>query len=132
MWVAWVGEPVPAQGAHRLGSHRSAGRGQEGRARHDPGAPRLGPQRGGARSPYGHVSHAGNKRLKRAMFPSAFASIRTDQVSRAYYEHKRAQGKRHNQALLALAHRRVLTLHATLTDSTLYNPQPAPKLATAA
>ena len=58
-----------------------------------------------------HVSHAGNKRLKRAMFLSAFASLRSDSVSRAYYERKVAQGKRHNQAVIALAHRRVLTLH---------------------
>ena len=57
-----------------------------------------------------HVSHGGNKRLKRAMFLSAFASLRSDPVSRAYYQRKRDQGKRHNQAVLALAHRR-LTHH---------------------
>ena len=56
-----------------------------------------------------HVSHGGNKRLKRAMFLSAFASLRSDPVSRAYYQRKRDQGKRHNQAVLALAHRRILT-----------------------
>ena len=39
------------------------------------------------------VSHGGNKRLKRAMFPSAFASLRSDPVSRAYYQRKRDQGK---------------------------------------
>ena len=41
------------------------------------------------------VSHGGNKRLKRAMFPSAFASasLRSDPVSRAYYQSKRNQGK---------------------------------------
>ena len=43
------------------------------------------------------------------MFPSAFASLRSDPVSRAYYQRKRDQGKRHNQAVLALAHRRILT-----------------------
>jgi len=41
-----------------------------------------------------YVSHAGNKRLKRAMFLSAFASLHSDPASRAYYERKRAQGKR--------------------------------------
>ena len=41
-----------------------------------------------------HVSHGGNKRLKRAMFGSAFASLRCDPVSRAYYQRKRDQGKR--------------------------------------
>ena len=40
-----------------------------------------------------HVSHGGNKRLKRAMFTSAFASLRSDPVSRAYYQRKRDQGK---------------------------------------
>ena len=39
------------------------------------------------------VSHGGNKRLKRAMFPSAFASLRSDPVPRAYYQRKRDQGK---------------------------------------
>ena len=78
------------------------------------------------------VSHGGNKRLKRAMFPSAFASLRSDPVSRAYYQRKRHQGKRHNQAVLALAHRRILTLHAMIRDGALYDPQPTTKLPTAA
>lgn len=50
----------------------------------------------------------------------------------AYYDRKREQGKRHNQALLALAHRRILTLHAMIRTGTLYDPQPTPKLAQAA
>ena len=79
-----------------------------------------------------HVSHGGNKRLKRAMFLSAFASLRSDPVSRAYYQRKRNQGKRHNQAVLALAHRRILTLHAMIRNGALYDPQPATKLPTAA
>ena len=40
-----------------------------------------------------HVSHGGNKRLKRAMFPSAFASLRPDPVNQAYYQRKRDQDK---------------------------------------
>ena len=79
-----------------------------------------------------HVSHGGNKRLKRAMFLSAFASLRSDPVSRAYYQRKRDQGKHHNQAVLALAHRRILTLHAMIRDGALYDPQPATKLPAAA
>ena len=79
-----------------------------------------------------HVSHGGNKRLKRAMFPSAFASLRSDPVSQAYYQRKRQQGKRHNQAVLALAHRRILTLHAMIRNHTLYTPQPTTKLPTTA
>ena len=79
-----------------------------------------------------HVSHAGNKRLKRAIFPSAFASLRSDPVSRAYYQRKRDQGKRHNQAVLTQAHRRILTLHAMIRNGALYDPQPATKLPAAA
>mgnify|MGYP002724471878 CR=1 FL=1 len=72
------------------------------------------------------VSHSGNKRLKRALFLSAFAVIRTDPVSRAYYDRKRDQGKRHNQALIALAHRRLGVLYAMIRDGSLYDqPQPA-------
>jgi len=73
------------------------------------------------------VSHSGNKRLKRALFLSAFASIRTDPISRDYYDRKRGQGKRHNQAVIALAHRRSNVLFAMMRDGTLYDPpQPHP------
>ncbi|MGP5588486.1 IS110 family transposase [Glutamicibacter ardleyensis] len=67
------------------------------------------------------VSHSGNKRLKRALFHTAFASIRFDPTSRAYYDRKRAQGKRHNQALIALAHRRLTVLFAMIRDGSLYD-----------
>lgn len=50
------------------------------------------------------VSHSDNKRLKRVLFLSAFASIRFDPISREYYDLKRAQGKCRNQALITLAH----------------------------
>lgn len=58
---------------------------------------------GGASSKAERVSRSGNKRLKRALFLSAFASIRFDPVGRAYYDQKRAQGERHHQALIVLA-----------------------------
>lgn len=74
------------------------------------------------------VSHSGNKRLKRALFLSAFATIRTDPISRAYYDRKRAEGKRHNQAIIALAHRRLTVMFAMLRDGCLYDP-PIPKAA---
>ena len=66
------------------------------------------------------------------MFPSTFASLCSVPVSRAYYQRKRQQGKRHNQVVLALAHRRILTLHAMIRNGALYDPQPATKLPTAA
>ncbi|MHA7298665.1 IS110 family transposase, partial [Pseudarthrobacter sp. MDT3-1] len=55
---------------------------------------------------------------------SSFAALK-DPLSRAYYDRKRAEGKRHNQALIALARRRCDVLFAMLRDGTLYDaPSP--------
>jgi transposase len=58
-------------------------------------------------------SQRGNHALKSAPFLSAFASL-GDPASRAYYDRKRAGGKRHNAAIICLARRRVdvLSRHA--------------------
>ncbi|MGH3612224.1 MAG: IS110 family transposase [Pseudonocardia sp.] len=69
-------------------------------------------------------SQRGNHALKSALFLSAFASL-TDPTSRAYYDRKRAQGKRHNAALICLARRRVDVIYAMLRDRKPYH-QPAP------
>lgn len=66
-----------------------------------------------------HPSRAGNKQLKRAFFLAAFASL-ADPISRAYYDRKRATGKKHNAALICLARRQVDVLHAMLRHGTLY------------
>ena len=66
-----------------------------------------------------HPSRKGNKVLKRALFLSAFAALK-DPVSRDYYDRKRGEGKRHNQALIALARRRCDVLYAMLRDGTFY------------
>lgn len=71
-----------------------------------------------------HPSRAGNKNLKRALFLSAFAALH-DPTSRAYYDRKRAQGKKHNAALICLARRRCDVLYAMLRDATLYQTRPA-------
>jgi transposase len=71
-----------------------------------------------------HPPRGGNKQLKRAFFLSAFAALR-DPASRAYYDRKRAQGKRHNAALICLARRRVDVLFAMLRDGALYESRPA-------
>ena len=68
-----------------------------------------------------HPSRAGNKHLKRAFFLSAFAAL-SDPTSRAYYDRKRAQGKKHNAALICLARRRCDVLHAMLRNGTTYQP----------
>jgi len=55
----------------------------------------------------------GSKGLKRVFYQSAFASLRCAD-SRAFYARKRQEGKRHHQALIALARRRVNVLWAML------------------
>jgi transposase len=62
----------------------------------------------------------GNKVLKRVFYQSAFASLRSAPASRAFYERKRAEGKRHTQALIALARRRVNVVWAMLRDGTTF------------
>ena len=62
-------------------------------------------------------SRCGNKKLKRAVFLSAFAALHHP-PTRAYYDRKRAEGKRHNQAIIALARRRCDVLFAMLRDGT--------------
>ncbi|MGH3621309.1 MAG: IS110 family transposase [Sciscionella sp.] len=64
-------------------------------------------------------SQRGNHALKSALFLSAFASL-ADPTSRAYYDRKRAQGKRHNAALICLARRRVDVIFAMLRDRKPY------------
>jgi transposase len=67
----------------------------------------------------------GNKTLKRVFYQSAFASLRSAPQSRAFYDRKRAEGKRHTQALIALARRRVNVLWAMLRDGTAFEPRSA-------
>lgn len=75
-----------------------------------------------------HPNRAGNKQLKRAFFLAAFAALR-DPASRAYYDRKRAQGKKHNAALVCLARRRIDVLHAMLKHGTLYEDRSTPTAA---
>ena len=63
-----------------------------------------------------------NRRLLRTCYLSALVSIRADPASRTYYDRKRAEGKRHTQAVLALARRRLNVLWAMLRDHTTYQP----------
>lgn len=62
----------------------------------------------------------GNKVLKRVFYQSAFASLRGSPHSRAFYDRKRREGKKHTQALIALARRRVNVLWAMLRDETTF------------
>ena len=57
----------------------------------------------------------GNKGLKRVFYQSAFCSLGHPD-SRAFYDRKRREGKRHHQAVLALARRRINVLWAMLNS----------------
>jgi transposase len=65
-----------------------------------------------------------NRQLQRVFYTSAMISIQHSPASKAYYDRKRAQGKRHTQAVLALARRRVNVLWAMLRDHRPYQEQP--------
>jgi transposase len=67
----------------------------------------------------------GNKTLKRIFYQSAFASLRSAPESRAFYDRKRAEGKGHTQALVALARRRVNVVWAMLRDGTEFEERSA-------
>jgi transposase len=67
----------------------------------------------------------GNKVLKRVFYQSAFASLRGSPHSRAFYDRKRREGKKHTQALIALARRRVNVVWAMLRDETTFQVPPA-------
>ncbi len=64
-------------------------------------------------------SRRGNHRLKNAMFLAAFASLSSPD-SRAFYDRKRAEGKKHNAAIICLARRRCNVIIAMLTNDQHY------------
>ena len=61
--------------------------------------------------------NGGNKGLKRVFYQSAFCSLNHDD-SRTFYDRKRREGKRHHQAVIALARRRVNVLWAVVHSRT--------------
>lgn len=67
-------------------------------------------------------ARSGNKRLKNALFYSAWVASNHDPISKAYYDRKRAEGKRHNAAVICLARRRCNVIFAMLRDGTYYQP----------
>ncbi len=68
-------------------------------------------------------SRRGNHRLKNAMFIAAFASLRSPD-SKAFYERKRAEGKKHNAAIVCLARRRCDVILAMLRTGQHYHSTP--------
>jgi transposase len=58
--------------------------------------------------------------LLRVFYLSAMISVRTCPASRTYYDRKRAAGKTHTRALLALSRRRINVLWAMIRDRQCY------------
>jgi transposase len=62
--------------------------------------------------------------LNRVFYYSAMISIATCEEPRRFYDRKRAEGKKHTQAVLALARRRVNVLWALIRDKRTYQAAP--------
>jgi transposase len=67
-------------------------------------------------------ANGGAKKLKEVFYRSAFSALSADAASKTFYARKRAEGKGHQQALIALARRRVTVLHAMLRTRQPYQP----------
>jgi transposase len=65
-----------------------------------------------------------NRTLNHMFYYSAMISIATCEESRRFYDRKRAEGKKHTQAVLALARRRVNVLWALIRDKRTYQAAP--------
>ncbi|OZG65619.1 transposase IS116/IS110/IS902 family protein, partial [Bifidobacterium hapali] len=70
-----------------------------------------------------HPARGGNKRLKNALWQSAFVASTKHPPSIAYYKRKRGQGKHHNAAIICLARRRCDVIYSMLKNGTLYQEQ---------
>jgi transposase len=66
-----------------------------------------------------------HRRLLRTCYLAAQSAARTDPASCTYYDRKRAEGKHHRQAVLALARRRLNVLWAMLRDHIPYETSTA-------
>ena len=66
-----------------------------------------------------------NRRLLRTCYLAALSSLKNSPASRTFYDRKRAEGKSHKQAIIALARRRINVIWAMLRDHTPYT-EPAP------
>ena len=64
-------------------------------------------------------ANSGDKALKRVFFQSAFAALPHPE-SKTFHDRKRAEGKRHNQAVIALARRRINVIRAILNPRQPY------------
>ncbi|MFJ2821209.1 IS110 family transposase [Streptomyces toxytricini] len=65
-----------------------------------------------------------HRRLQRVFYTSALVSVRYDPNSRMFYDRKRAEAKKHVQAVLAPARRRVNVIWALIRDRRHYQVAP--------
>ena len=97
-----------------------------------PTADRLAAFGGVAPAPHDSGKTSGNlrrpqryhRRLQRVFYTSALVSSWSDPNSKRFYDRKRAEGKSHIQAVLALARRRVNVLWALIRDRRCYHITP--------
>jgi transposase len=78
------------------------------------------PHDSGRRSGNLHRPRRYNRQLQRVFDTSAMISIQRSPAPRIFYDRKRDEGKRHGQAVLALARRRVDAMWAMLRDEQIY------------
>ncbi len=90
------------------------------------------PRDSGRISGNNHRPRRFNRRLMRTCYLAALSSLKSSPASRAFYDRKRAEGKNHKQALIALARRRINTIWAMLRDHTTYQEPQRPELSQAA
>ena len=82
------------------------------------------PRDSGRRTGNLHRPKRYSRQLQRVFYTSALISIQRSAASRDYYDRKRAEGKRHSQAVIALSRRRVNVLWAMLRDNQPYAEPP--------
>lgn len=70
------------------------------------------------------LSRRCNLHLRQALWSAALGSLRTP-ASRRFYDRKRAEGKSHHQAIIALARTKLRVLWAMLKAGTLFMPERA-------
>ena len=80
------------------------------------------PNDSGKRTGNLHRPQRYNRRLRHVFFMAALTAIRDHGPNREYYQRKRAEGRRHQQAVIALARRRVNVLWALLRDNRNFQP----------
>lgn len=84
------------------------------------------PRHSGRVSGNHHRPRRYDRRLLRPCYLSAQTAAVHCPTSRAYYARKRAEGKNHKQAILALARRRINVIWALLRDRKRFEHRPIP------